>query len=228
MQNRLSGYKTTIIKILEKVYGEKYDLVASNKINNILKFFNDVPEVWDMLTSDKVYNYKPVNDERIINKVDEGSEGSLPKEYVLRHICESILSDEEKSSKLQQVLTNVLKLYNFEGTTPSSRKYIDDYYKVMGRVAEYNSRRETSTDVKSMFGSEITCNRKRIDEEIMKACKESKLSIDDANAIMKVGAFIADVFISYYSNKKTKYMDTNFKKCPKFSSIKWFMFKFKF
>ena len=98
----------------------------------------------------------------------------------------------------------------------------------MGRVAEYNSRREVESSLNSMIGSEITCNRKRIDEEIMKACKDNKLSVDDANAIMKVGAFIADVFISYYSNKKTKYMDNNFKKCPKFSSIKWFMFKFKF
>ena len=62
----------------------------------------------------------------------------------------------------------------------------------------------------------------------MKACNDDKISLKDADAIIRVGAFIADVFTSYYTNKKTKYMDTNFKKCPKFSSIKWFMFKYKF
>mgnify|MGYP000937024073 CR=1 FL=1 len=225
MQNKLSGYKTTIIKILEKVYGEKYDLVASNKINKILKFFNDVPGVWEMLTSDKVFNYKPVNDERIIDNVKEEA---LSKEYVLRHICETILADKEKSSKLQQVLFNVMKLYNFEGVTPSGRKYIGDYYRVMDRVAEYNSRREIQSTLGPTLKAEIDCHRKRINEEIMKACNEDKISLADADAIIKVGAFIADVFVSYYTNKKTKYMDTNFKKCPKFSSIKWFMFKYKF
>lgn len=225
MQNKLSGYKTTIIKILEKVYGRQVDLVTSNNINDILKFLNDIPDVWNMLTSKDIYKYKPLNDKRLI---DDISEGGIPKEYALRHICEAILNDKETSSKLQQVFKTALNLYKFEGTTPSGKQYISDYYKVMGRVAEFHNKGSLQTGSTSLFVNEVKCHKKRIDEEIMKACNDDKISLKDADAIIRVGAFIADVFISYYTDKKTKYMDTNFKKCPKFSSIKWFMFKYKF
>ena len=69
--NKFCGYKTAIFKVLNTYYKKDNPWVdpataSTYSANFVLSFFNDFPKIWDMLTSCDVYNYKVLNDKRMV------------------------------------------------------------------------------------------------------------------------------------------------------------------
>lgn len=223
--NKFCGYKTAIFKVLDTYYKKDnpyFDSVfAADSTNFVLLFFNDFPKIWDMLTSSDVYNYKILNDKRMINEIGEGY---ISKEYVLRHLCEVAFIYKKRDSKLQNVFDSVNGIYQYKDILPKVRKHLLKYTSEFDRVVDKYLSRHIMASPDSLIRDEIRKVRKEIDT---KTREDRDIFITDKDNINTIADFFEDLYISYYTNKKTQYMDKNFTTFPAMSKLEWFLYKIK-
>ena len=226
--NRFCGYKTAIFKVLDTYYKKDNPFLDSvfsaNSANFVLLFFNDFPKIWDMLTSSDVYNYKVLNDKRMVSEVGAGY---IPKEYVLRHLCDVVFIYKKRDSKLQNVFDNVNGIYQYKETLPKVRKCLLRYTTEFDKVIDSCLSANTVSNPDSIIKYEIKRVRKEIDVKTEEAVYSEDISILDRGNINIIADFFEDLYISYYTNKKTQYMDKNFTTFPAMSKFECFLYKVK-
>ena len=68
--------------------------------------------------------------------------------------------------------------------------------------------------------------KREVDRKVMKAQEEDKIDLFQRDSLLKMGNFFYDVFMSYYSNRYTTYMDSKFTRFPAMSNLEWLLRKF--
>lgn len=226
--NRFCGYKTAIFKVLDTYYKKDNPFLDSvfsaNSANFVLLFFNDFPKIWDMLTSSDVYNYKILNDKRMVSEIGAGY---IPKEYVLRHLCDVVFIYKKRDSKLQNIFDNVNGIYQYKETLPKVRKCLLKYTNEFDKVIDGCLNTNSVSKPDSIIKYEIKKVRKELDIKTEEAISNGDISILDRHNINVIVDFFEDLYISYYTNKKTQYMDKNFTTFPAMSKFEWFLYKVK-
>ena len=227
--NKFCGYKTAIFKVMSTYYKKDNPWIdpvtaSTYSANFVLSFFNDFPKVWDMLTSCDVYNYKILNDKRMVNEIGEGY---IPKEYVLRHLCDVLFIYKKRNSKLQNVFDNVNGIYQYKETLPKVRKCLLRYTNEFDKEVNKYLCRYLTASPNSLIREGIKKIRKEVDTKTREAFLNEDISILDRDNVKVIVDFFEDLYISYYTNKKTQYMDKNFTTFPAMSKFKWFLYKVK-
>lgn len=219
MQNKFAGYKTVIIETLLYRYEIPDYQICKDKIDHILKFFNDFKIIWDYLVSPKVYRYKQLNDMEMYHHSTE----TIAKKHIIRHICEVVTIQEDRKSKFESVLDTIAGIYQHKLELPIMKEYMNEYVDAFIKEVKLHTHRNIPIDMHLAVRSGIKVIKKEIDRKIKKAQEEDKIDLFQRDNLLDMGNFFYDIFISYYSNRYTIYMDSKFTTFPAMSKFEWIM-----
>ena len=222
MQNKFAGYKTVIIETLLYRYEIPDYQICREKIDHILKFFNDFDIIWDYLVSTKVYKYKQLNDMEMYHHSTE----TIAKKHIIRHICEVAKIQEDRKSKFESILDIIAGIYQHKLELPIMKEYMYEYINAFDKEVEAHSYRNLPFDIRPVIRAGIKAMKREVDRKVMKAQEEDKIDLFQRDSLLKMGNFFYDVFMSYYSNRYTTYMDSKFTRFPAMSNLEWLLRKF--
>ena len=221
MMNKFSGYKTAIIETLLKGYKIPDYQISREKIDNILKFFNDFEIIWKYLTSTSVYKYKLLNDKEMYHHSSE----TIAKKHIIRHICEVVVIQEDRKSKFESILDTVAGIYNHKLELPVMKEYMYKYVNAFYEEVKLHTCRYLPVDVYPAIRAGIKTLKRNIDYKVKDAEKKGEIGLIERDNLLDMGNFFYDIYISAYSNKYTTYMDSKFTKFPAMGKVEWILYK---
>ena len=222
MQNKFAGYKTIIIETLLYRYEIPDYQICREKIDYILKFFNDFEIIWEYLVSTKVYKYKQLNDMEMYHHSTE----TIAKKHILRHICEVVTIQEDRKSKFESILDTIAGIYQHKLELPIMKEYMDEYVNAFIKEVKLHTHRNIPIDMHLAVRAGIKVIKKEIDRKVKKAQEDDKIDLFQRDNLLDMGNFFYDIFISYYSNRYTTYMDSKFTTFPAMNKFEWIMRRF--
>ena len=221
MQNKFSGYKTIIIETLLDKYEVPDYQISREKIDNILKFFNDFEIIWKYLTSTSVYKYKLLNDTEMYHHSTE----TIAKKHIIRHICEVVVIQENRKSKFESILDTIAGIYNHKLELPVMKEYMHKYADAFYEEVKKHTRRNLPFSVYPAVRGGIKALKRNIDYKVKDAEKKGEIGLLERDNLLEVGNFFYDIYISAYSDKYTIYMDSKFTKFPAMGKVEWILYK---
>lgn len=222
MQNKFAGYKTVIIETLLYRYEIPDYQICREKIDYILKFFNDFEIIWEYLMSSKVYKYKQLNDMEMYHHSTE----TIAKKHIIRHICEVVTIQEDRKSKFESILDIIAGIYQHKLELPIMKEYMNEYVDTFIKEVKLHTHRNIPIDMNLGVRSGIKVIKKEIDRKVKKAQEEDKIDLFQRDNLLDIGNFFYDIFMSYYSNRYTTYMDSKFTTFPAMGKMEWILRKF--
>lgn len=222
MQNKFAGYKTVIIETLLYRYEIPDYQICREKIDYILKFFNDFEIIWEYLMSTKVYKYKQLNDMEMYHHSTE----TIAKKHIIRHICEVVTIQEDRKSKFESILDTIAGIYQHKLELPIMKEYMNEYVDTFIKEVKLHTHRNIPIDMNLGVRSGIKVIKKEIDRKVKKAQEEDKIDLFQRDNLLDIGNFFYDIFMSYYSNRYTTYMDSKFTTFPAMGKMEWILRKF--
>lgn len=221
MQNKFAGYKTIIIETLLKKYKIPDYQICRDKIDHILKFFNDFEIIWDYLVSTNVYKYKQINDVEMYHHSSE----TIAKKHIIRHICEVSKVQENRKSKFEYILDTIAGIYQYKLELPIMKEYMYKYVNAFDSEVETHIKRYLPLDVYPAIRAGIKTLKRNVDCKVKDAEKKGEISLIQRDNLLDMGNFFYDVFMSYYSNRYTIYMDSKFTTFPAMGKVEWILRK---
>ena len=222
MQNKFAGYKTVIIETLLYRYEIPDYQICREKIDYILKFFNDFEIILEYLVSTKVYKYKQLNDMEMYHHSTE----TIAKKHILRHICEVVIVQEDRKSKFECILDIIAGIYQHKLELPIMKEYMYKYVDAFDKEVKAHTHRNLPLNVHPIIRAGIKAIKREVDSKVRKAQEDDKIDLFQRDNLLDMGNFFYDIFMSYYSNKYTIYMDSKFTKFPAMSKMEWLVRRF--
>lgn len=219
MQNKFAGYKTVIIETLLYRYEIPDYQICREKIDYILKFFNDFEIIWEYLVSTKVYKYKQLNDMEMYHHSTE----TIAKKHILRHICEVVIVQEDRKSKFECILDIIAGIYQHKLELPIMKEYMYKYVDAFVEEVKAHTRRNLPLNVHPIIRAGIKAIKREVDSKVRKAQEDDKIDLFQRDSLLKMGNFFYDIFMSYYSNRYTTYMDSKFTTFPAMGKFEWLL-----